>query len=607
MPQGTFSFDEPEAPEALETIYARVTPRDYQSRSVLEGFRHFDRHPGALVRQPTGTGKTVIGSLFADRWLSQSNRSRVFVMAHERQLVWQFAQEVEDILGIRPAIEMGSRRVVPPQEHGDMPLIIVACRASLIMRTVVDEATGEKIPTSRLYKFSPEDYDWLVMVDEAHRYARKLKSVGHIFSWFDRNPNSKRIGLTATPERTDGVSLSELFPAVASDFRLYDPKGGPSAVSEGWAVGYDQRFVTVHGVDFTNLKEVRGDFDDEELDAMLNTKTMLASLIQPMVDLVGDRRTLIFSPTVSMAKAVAEYLCAEVADKCSYPNVAVSMSGSTPEDVRRAVYQEYEDDQFQFLSVCGLCREGYNSPGIGAVAIFRPTKSRSLAEQMKGRGCRTLRGLIDSNMTREQRLDAIASSKKPDCMIVDLVGVSGLADTATTAEIYAEGIEDDIYRDVVDLANEMLLSGETTNAPEAVKRARSEIEEQREEARRRHELAERKARELAEKRAKLHAEVTYDSTQVRQGQGARNNTSFGRCTASPKQLEAMRKHGIDFDPSRITSAIAGRVMGQIVRGMSAKQIQESNRLGTSNKASNNNSTSNLTIDEVNAMLQERRK
>ena len=84
--------------------------------------------------------------------------------------------------------------------------------------------------------------------------------------------------------------------------------------------------------------------------------------------------------------------------------VAHALDGSTPDLQRREVYARHQRGDFQFLCVCGLCREGYNDPGVGAIAVFRPTKSRSLAEQMKGRGSRPLRGLVDGLETAEERL-----------------------------------------------------------------------------------------------------------------------------------------------------------------------------------------------------------
>ena len=263
---------------------------------------------------------------------------------------------------------------------------------------------------SRLWKFNP-DLEWLVIIDEAHRWKWGLKSCAHIFKHFEQNPKSIRLGLTATPMRGDEVSLREAFPDVALDYRLYDLGNGPNAVDDGWAVPYDQRFITVDGVDFTNLKEVGGDFDAHELELILAEREQLLRLIRPTLDLVGDRKTIIFSPTVAMASAVSSCICGELDDG----DAARSLNGSVPDADRKEVYRDHQRGAFQFLSVCGLCREGYNDPGIEAVAVYRPTKSIGLAEQMKGRGCRPLTGIVDGLATKEERLNVIKASAKPNC------------------------------------------------------------------------------------------------------------------------------------------------------------------------------------------------
>jgi superfamily II DNA or RNA helicase len=498
------------------------------------------------------TGKTVSGTLIANRWIHRSPDHYCLVLAHERQLVSQFAQEIEDILGWRPGIEMADQKVFA----GSMPRIVVASRQTLFERKL-STPNGDEV-ASRLYKFDNQKH-WLVLIDECHRWAWKLKSCQHIVEWFAGNPQSRRVGVTATPVRSsDNVSLARLFPAVASDYRYVD------AVKDGWLVPYDQRFVQVQGVDFKNLREVAGDFDEDQLETLLTERETLLSLVTPTLDLVQHRRTIIFNPTVGMAKMVAatlnefsRYKCGhcghdqwqhkdeanELKAECKQCGSAIgpsceiatgtlakSLDGSYPDDERQIVYHAHQTGAFQFLSVCGLCREGYNDPGIQAVAVFRPTKSKALAEQMKGRGCRPLKGIVSSEMTVEERKDAIAASSKPNCTIVDLVGVSGMGDVASTASIFAEGKPDE----VVDRANELILAagedGEPVDVLEQLELAEQQLaEEKEEEERKKREAEERRKKEHeerlkreaeeAERRRKIRGEVQYTATQVRSGQG----------------------------------------------------------------------------------------
>jgi superfamily II DNA or RNA helicase len=428
MAQGSLLFDgEPERepaavvvpvdvpqPQSIDDLsFLPFTPRDYQAEASLNSFRLYDAgERGIIVRLFTGAGKTPVASMTAMLWLKRDPNNRVLVLCHERQLVGQFAEEIEQFTGIRPGIEMADQAVSAKW----VPLITVASRATLMERTVgtrspavpegcdvipqgdvFDDIPSDPSPAdepqtvSRLYKFDSLAHNWLVLIDEGHRYAYKLKSVRHIIDWFEKNPNNWRVLQTATPERGDKVSLSRLAPAIAIDMPLYDLNGGKCGVHEGWAVPYDQRFVTVHGVDFKTLREVSGDFDEGQLEEMLTERKALLSMIRPTLDLVGDRRTIIFSATVGMAKMVAHTINEFARYKCSgceaiqwehsddmkhaavpckrcggelvevaAGELARSLDGSYADHLRQEVYKQHQGGSFQYLSVCGLCREGYN-------------------------------------------------------------------------------------------------------------------------------------------------------------------------------------------------------------------------------------------------------
>jgi superfamily II DNA or RNA helicase len=503
-----------------------IVPRDYQSEAIDNAFRLWGQgEVGVIVRQPTGTGKTVAGSLIANRWNNQGHEYRTLVLAHEKQLIWQFADEVQDILHETPGVEMASLYV----EANRIPKITIASRATLWVKKKQDE-DGLDYDVSRLHKFDPFRYRWLLILDEVHRWQATMPSCKHILEWFGQSQHTRRLGLTATPERGDKRTLKKVVSGIAADYRLYDVDGGKCAVSDGWCVPYDQRFVTVEGVDFKAIREVAKDFDKAELEQELSTTTALASMVEPTLNLVGKRRTLIFCVTVAHAKQIASYINAirqKRIEAGDYPadifGEAQELDGQSPPDVRKDTYKRHQSGEFQFLVVCGLCREGYNDPGIQAVAVFRPTKSRGLAEQMKGRGCRPLRGCVNSTMSREDRLASIASSDKPNCMIVDLVGVTGMADCASTAHILASGKPDE----VIERANKNATAkavddpSATIDMADEVRKAQREVEDEREAARLKRVERDRQERIEAERRASLGADVRYSAHAIQQGHGSR--------------------------------------------------------------------------------------
>lgn len=406
-----------------------IVPRAYQTEAHDEAFRQFDKGIiGTLVRLPTGSGKTVVSCMMAETWLSRGDEYRVMVLSYEKQLVWQFAQEIEDFTGITPGIEMER------EATNDSHQIVVASRQSLVpakppapsqidqletfgitdlgacpkhkaasMLRMIEkgaepevvkdeiwrlnqepEANGER--WGRLFKFDWK-LNWLLLHDEAHKWAYKLATTHPIVDWFEQNPDSRRCGLTATPKRFDGVSIgAKMFPGIAIDYPLFS-RNSRCAVKDGYSVPYVQKYISVEGVDFKQIKKLGNDFDEAELDRILGEEETLAKLCNPMLELVGNRRTLIFSPSVDMAKNVAQFINARWQCECGcgtkawYPSLLIgdgakcrdcgddidernvlkrgvqahAVWGSVPPLQRKEVYQGHQSGAFQFLSVCGLC------------------------------------------------------------------------------------------------------------------------------------------------------------------------------------------------------------------------------------------------------------
>lgn len=623
-----------------------IIPRDYQVEDVANSFRLWDAgEVGVLTRAATGMGKTICSCLKFRRWLEAGENYRCMVLSYERELVSQFAEEVHDVLGnVSIGIEMGSMTI----DANRIPQIVVASRQTLMthelatmeqrevlkelglsdvklltkaeatrairdLRNGIDlQSVAEAVDefnasdrcnhelgrVSRLYKFDNK-LNWLLVMDEAHKYSMQLKTVGHIIEWFEQNPNHRRSGITATPKRRDKVSIgTKLFPAISIDYPL------TRAVAEGYAVPYVQKFVQVESVDFKAIREIAGK-SQEKWDNEVNRRIEkdLAKLCDPLLDMVGDRSTLIFSPSVDLAAKVCEYINARSECECSscgartwHPKLrigdgskcpacgdwleskhitkdgsqAYSLHGGVPHKERKQVYDGHKNGKFQFLSICALCREGYNDPNISCVAVFRPVSrdASSLAEQMKGRGARPLKGTIHGLESREERLAAIAASEKPDCLIVDLVGITGLADCASTVQIYADGLDDAI----VARAEEIALNGGVENPLEALRQAKREDEEAREKRRIAVLEAEERRRKQAEERAQLDAKATYTTHDV--GTATRDKSE-----ASDKMLRYLHFLGMEFtgdwEPSR---SQASRMIGLLQNGETPDRVAYLNGL-----------------------------
>ena len=262
------------------------------------------------------------------------------------------------------------------------------------------------------------------------------------------------------------------------------------------------------------------------------------------------------------------------------PDGTAEQPPTTPPRVQEEIEEVYDilnaGPRHRFTAnglIVSNCREGYNDRRIGCVAVFRPVskEASSLAEQMKGRGCRPLEGTVDGGKDREERLAAIAASEKPYCLIVDLVGITGLPDCASTVEIYAEGLPDKIIQRARDILTEKGID-EEADVEGAIEQAKREDADARAKAKAERERAEAHARELAERRAKAGAETQYTTHEV--GYGA-------QATASPNEASEAQYHFMEFlglaiRNTMLTKKQAGRIIDQIQKGMPLDEVAYKN-------------------------------
>lgn len=471
----TTLFDDKQTPILTSGLADRMPPRPYQRDALLEFVTAYKRgERKMMVRLATGMGKSFTACLITDWWRSQGDNHRVMMLCYETVLAEQLQREMTALLPWETiGLEMSNLGVISHRsEH--QPGIIVASRQTL---------TGNGQSFRRLDKFN-RDENWLLFVDECHGWAGKLKTCGPIFEHFQHNRESCQVGLTGTPQRGDGVSLRDQFTHPVCDVRL------STAIADGYLVPFRQKYITVEGVDFKDPKlmlKSGKDFDKTELDRILSERETVMHMVGPLLKEIEGRRCLVFCPQVATAKAVALAITAEVALRPTDEawGGAEWMAAKTDPDTRRRTIKRFQAGDFQFLCVCGLCRAGYDDPSLGAVACFRPTKSRVWAEQMKGRAVRPLKGLLNGLHTAEERRAAILASDKPDALVIDLVGVSGMPEVATTAELLLAGESDELLRRV----EAILRAGETQDIDEAKSKAEKDIAEEAE-ARRQREQAE---------------------------------------------------------------------------------------------------------------------
>jgi len=386
---------------------------------------------------------------------------RVMMLSHRFELNQQARASFSSVCNEDVALEQANYHA---DQWGDKDRIVVAS-----VQTLVSKRRGKY----RMEKFDPNDFG-LIMIDEAHRSA--AASYQRIFDYFKQNEHCCFLGVTATPDRLDGVGLGCVFDEVACNLDI------AWGLQNGWLVPPRQMFVQVDGLDFSQVKTKGGDLDQQQLAKIVEMEENLHSMAKPIVDVTQGKQAIVFTASVGQAHRLAEII--RDYHQRTYGAVnrdtAVSLDGSlTPQDPRRQqIVKDFKNGTIQYLVNCGVATEGFDAPATSVIAIGRPTKSRALYTQMVGRGTRPLPGTVDQFDTAEERLAAISASGKPDCLVLDFVGQSSRHKLICTTDILGGENEPP---EVIERANRLLKKNDFKGTTlDALREAREKLEAERE-------------------------------------------------------------------------------------------------------------------------------
>lgn len=371
--------------------------RPYQAAALDATIGQLEQYASTIVVLPTGLGKTV----FAAKLISQWEKGNCLFLAHTKELIEQAADKLGAELGYHPGVEMNIQGVEPT----------TLWQGGLTVVGSVQTMYGDR----RLQKYSKHPFG-LIVVDEAHHSpaATYQKVLGYFQAI---NPNLKVVGITATPNRSDGTALGLMFESVAYQMSIND------AVTDGWLVPVAQEYVVVDSIDFDGIKTRKNEFGEadfaaSQLDELLTQEETLHKMAVPTLEKVGDRPTLVFTASVRHAHELASVL------NRYRPGCAAAVDGTTLKDRRAEIVRDFQERRTQFLCNCAVLTEGFDAPGCAAIVMGRPTKSLCLYTQMLGRGLRPLPDTVDGVPDATDRRLSILTSEKPNCLVLDFVGNS---------------------------------------------------------------------------------------------------------------------------------------------------------------------------------------
>ena len=323
--------------------------RPYQAeakRAILSAWDEGQQK--TLLVLPTGCGKTVVFSSVAETQVDKGHR--VLIMAHRGELLDQAADKLRQASGLETVLEKAES----------------SCLGSPIPVTV--GSVQSLAQPARLARF-PENYYQDIIVDEAHHcLSESYKRV------LDHFPEANVLGVTATPDRGDRKNLGEFFDSLAYEYSMTD------AIREGYLCPIRAQMIPLE-LDISSVGLSNGDYAVNEIGHALDP--YLEQIAAEMVNYCAGKKTVVFLPLIATSQKFCTMLNAAGLK-------AVEVNGYT--ENRAEILSDFESGKYDVLCNSMLLTEGWDCPSVDCIVVLRPTKIRSLYQQMVGRGMRLYPG-----------------------------------------------------------------------------------------------------------------------------------------------------------------------------------------------------------------------
>ena len=336
---------------------------DYQEDMKERIEKALRLHRSVMAQMPTGTGKTYLLTAVIDSFVSNNPMEKVWIVAHRRELVSQIDETVRKF-------------------HS-----YYASNTSSLLSSV----KAMSIQWLMRHYDEIEEEPGMIVIDEAHHALAKTYK-----EMWERFPKAKFLGLTATPCRLNGKGFTDLFDVLVQSWDV------PEFISKGRLATYD--FVSIKSdgmtqrlIDSLQKRGADGDYQNKEMDMLLNKKPSIERLYRSLEEYGKDRKGIVYAINISHAQKITK-LYQEHGVK------AIAIDSKTLAAERQQDIEAFKKGDIQVLVNVDIFSEGFDCPDVEFVQLARPTLSLAKYLQMVGRGLRVAKG-------------------KKNCVIIDNVGL----------------------------------------------------------------------------------------------------------------------------------------------------------------------------------------
>ena len=336
---------------------------DYQEDMKERIEKALRLHRSVMAQMPTGTGKTYLLTAAIDSFVEDNPNTKVWIVAHRKELVSQIEETIKKFYSYSSSKNKS---------------LLVSVKAMSIQWL------------ARHYN-EIEEEPGMIVIDEAHHALAKTYK-----EMWERFPKAKFLGLTATPCRLNGKGFTDLFDVLVQSW------GVPEFISKGRLATYDFVSIKSDGVtqrliDSLQKRGADGDYQNKEMDMLLNKKPSIERLYRSLEEFGKDRKGIVYAINISHAQKITK-LYQEHGVK------AIAIDSKTPATERQQDIEAFKKGDIQVLVNVDIFSEGFDCPDVEFVQLARPTLSLAKYLQMVGRGLRVAKG-------------------KKNCVIIDNVGL----------------------------------------------------------------------------------------------------------------------------------------------------------------------------------------
>ena len=330
--------------------------RDYQQEMKVRLFEEWELHRNVMVQMPTGTGKTHLLTAVVREFLHRSD-TRVWIVAHRRELVEQIEETVSRY-GIK-------------KEDGTVKVMSIQW-------------------LSRNRKEADREPD-LIVIDEAHHaLAETYREL------WDRYPDARKLGMTATPCRLNGKGFTGLFDTLITSWSIEE------FIGKGWLSVFDYVSIRANSkeqrlIDTLKKRGADGDYQVKEMNEVLNRQSGIGRLYESLERYAAGKKGIVYAVSIAHARQIATYYTA-------HGMRAVAIDSKTPAPERKKQVEEFRQGRIKVLVNVDIFSEGFDCPDVEFIQLARPTLSLAKYLQQVGRGLRK-------------------SSDKESCILIDNVGL----------------------------------------------------------------------------------------------------------------------------------------------------------------------------------------